>query len=283
MDQIFENVANQAPVEDVITEVDTKGKREKTADEIAEEQELRKSKKDLEALLTSNPELLAQKGSRSGDLEVLKTLGFGKTGNIIVDKVATAKNKAEGVLDEKTGKPKRVLVNTALNVGYIVKNTSKTPIEYAGEEWKLDEATGRYVSVGTTKVIAPGKSAHITRKELGMLGVTLPFMLEFANGRLTKSSKKVASPEEKVEAFYFKFKDVNGNTIEVNSDDIKQPIDNNGDGVIDPKYISTFGYLLNVEEKTKTSGGKTTGGIKVSKQDALAYQLYQELSGGMAK
>jgi len=208
--------------------------------------------------MTEDPAFAQALKTRSGDLEVLNTLGFGTSGSIILDK-----NNSKG--------DKRALVSTSAIVGYKFKNVSQAPIEYTTKDWTYDEASGKYVDTTVTKVAQPGDVFDLTREFTTRLLANPEFSFAVANGKLCASSRKDKGDlQSKLESYYFSFSDKR----EVNSDEVKLKVDDNG--TVKPEYVATFGFLNNPkEDKVRMSGG----GSKYTTADLEAQKIYSLING----
>lgn len=214
--------------------------------------------KKMEALLqdtiNKQPDIVEKLNSLSDKIEVINTLCFGDSGNLVVDKAKTA----------ETGE--RSLVQTSKICGYIVRNNGTEAVSYVTEEY-APNGEGKWVGTKVTKTIEPGATVAISRKYMTVFASMPEISFQLANGKIIRSSaSSVKSLDDELEAYYFSFAD---NTVTVHSDDIKINIgkkvkdSNSGEQVwvVKKEYEPTFGYLNNPEE-VKAKGGK--GGSKKS-------------------
>lgn len=220
MDAVFDNtqVAQQAEG------ADNTAKKEKVA-------AMRAALKDT---VQTNPNFASSLRRLSKSVRVVNTLGFGKNGNIVVDKNASADT--------------RTLKATSAICGYIIENIGDEAIEYQTEEFKKDE-TGKFVGTVVKKTLAPGAKAQLTRQYMTMFCAVPEISFTLENGKIVSSSKKNAKTlKEELSAYYFSFnKDENGNALQVNDDEVKLSVDD-ADGKVKPEYELTFGYLNNPKE-----------------------------------
>ena len=240
MDAIFNNAEATAPVTEAA--VDTAAKKEKVA----------VMKQALKATITSSPDFSEKLRRLSNSIQVVNTLGFGKGGNIVVDK------KASG--------DKRQLKPTSAICGYRLQNIGTETIEYTTEVFTQDE-TGKYVGQQVQKQWAPGEIICLNRQYTTMLCAIPEISFTLANGKIVASSKKNAKTlKEELASYYFAFdKDENGNKPEVNDDEVKLAVDD-ADGRVKPEYVETFGYLNNPKE----GRGQRAKGQKFTTQDLAA-------------
>lgn len=238
MDSIFENVgAEAAQVEVAKGDAVTKDAKKERIEEM---------KAAIKNTIATNPDYSKVLRRLSDSLKVVNTLGFGKGGNIIVDK-----SKAE-----------RTLKETPAICGYKVENIGSEPIKYTTEVYTQD-ATGKFVGTVTEKVLAPGKTADLTRQYMTMLTCQPEFSFRLANGKIISGvKKKPASIKAELEAHYFLFnKEEDGTQLQVNDDEIKLSVDEEvgGKRVVKKAFVETFGYLNNEKEaKEKKEGSKFT-------------------------
>jgi len=221
MDAVFEStqVAPQAEG------TETSAKKEKVA-------AMRAALKDT---VQTDPSFSQNLRRLSKSVRVVNTLGYGKGGNIVVDKAKST--------DEK-----RELKQTSAICGYVIENIGNEAIEYQTEEFKKDE-TGKFVGTVVKKTLAPGAKAQLTRQYMTMFCAVPEISFTLENGKIVSSSKKNAKTlKEELSAYYFSFnKDENGNALQVNDDEVKLSVDD-ADGKVKPEYELTFGYLNNPKE-----------------------------------
>lgn len=223
-----------------------------------------------EAML-KDPTMAARLHSMSDSLEVVNSLGYGDSGNIIVDKERTA---AEG---------KRVLASTSACIGYRVRNIGTTPIKYFTEIWTKGE-DGKWVGNRVEKALEPGATADLPRQYMTMLAARPEFSFRLANGSVRRGSVgKTAAGNLKaeLEAHHFSFsKAAAAEGKEINSDDVKLNVGVKGaDGkwTVKPEFTETFGYLENVEEKA--GGSRKSNTPKYSSSDVAANWVCEMLKG----
>lgn len=238
MDSVFENAQTTAPVEGAVAE--DEAKKAKT----------RAMKEAMKETINSDTNFAEKLRRLSESLKVVNTLGYGTSGNIVVDKSA----KTEG----------RQLKPTSQIVGYTVQNIGSEAIAYQTEKFAADE-TGKFVGTVVEKTLAPGETINLSRKYMTMLCAKPEISFTLSNGKIVASSKKTKTLDEQLSAYYFTFdKDENGYKPEVNDDEIKLSID--VDGVVKPEYVEDFGYFNNPKE-AKTPKAK---GAKLTVQDFAA-------------
>lgn len=230
---------------------------------------LREWKESFKATCQSDPDFTGKLHRLSDSLKVVKTLGYGKGGNIIVDKKKT----------EQSGE--RVLQATSQIVGYEIQNVGSEPISYQTEKWTKDE-TGKYVPQIVEEVLQPGASVYLTRAYTTTLCSRPEISFTLANGKIVSSSRKTKGGKEGdlkelLSAYYFSFNKEEG--LEVNDDSVKVRIDDNN-GEVKPEFVEVFGYLNNPKE-ARASKGKT--GPTFTTQDLAANYINKLLqsNGGI--
>lgn len=194
--------------------------------------------------IREDPTMSARLNTLSDKLIVVNTLGFGDSGNIVVDP------KSES----------RALVSTSSIVGYRVKNIGDTPIEYTTEVFTKNE-DGVFVGSMVSKTLAPGETADFTRKYMTSFCAVPEISFVLQNGKIVRgSSSNKNDIDAELEAYYFSFSDSN---IKVNSDEIKLNVgtkmkqaDGTTKWVVKPEFEEIFGYLNNAKDKSKRSRGK---------------------------
>lgn len=221
--------------------------------------------------LRNNPELTEVMNSRSSDLKVLNTLGFGDSGNIVAGAGVTADNK-------------RNLVATSQIVGYRVQNIGQAPIEYTTERWVRGE-NGQFAPEVVTQQLAPGETADLTRQWMTALVARPEFSFVLENGKVTRGSAATKNGDVKAElqAYYFSFSD---SSMKVNSDEVKLNVgekkaDANGNAVwrVKDEFEAAFGYLNNAKEKrTRASkAGSAKNAFEAQRaQAAYVFNLLQQ-------
>lgn len=264
MDNLFNNVPGTG-VETAAPAVNTpasEGKKEKIA----------MMKEALRQTVASDPDFMARVRKLSGSVEVLNSLGFGDSGNIIVDK-------------SKSTKENRTLAVTSAIVGYRISNIGSEPIKYVTEVWAPDES-GKYVPTKTEKILAPGSFADLTRQYMTMFCAQPEISFQLANGKIIKGSgaKGDKNLKAELESYYFAFaKDADGNKKQINDDDVKLNVGEKvGDKwVVKADFVETFGFLNNPKEGGKA--GRKPAGEKFNAQDLAANFVLKmiESEGGM--
>ena len=245
MDSVFENVATVTPE----AAVETAAKKEKV-------QAMRAA---LKETVQTNPDFANKLHKLSNSIKVVHTLGYGKGGNIVVDK--------------STGSDKRDLKPTSAICGYLIENIGSDAIEYTTEVFAPDE-TGKFVGTVVKKTIAPGEQVQLTRQYMTMFCAQPEISFTLANGKIVSSSKKSAKNlKEELSAYYFSFnKDESGNSLQVNDDEVKLSVDD-ADGKVKPEYVETFGYLNNPKE----GRAARAKGTKFTTQDLAANYINKML------
>ena len=243
MEQVFANAAVEAPVEGVVAGADTERK-----------EKVKAMKEALRETVSTDSSFSEKLRRLSNSIKVVHTLGYGKGGNIVVDKNASSSDK-------------RALKPTSAICGYEIQNIGDEAIEYQTEEFAQDE-TGKFVGTVIKKVLAPGATACLTRQYMTMFCAQPEISFTLANGKIVSSSKKNAKNlKEELAAYYFSFnKDESGTAPQVNDDEVKLSVDDEN-GKVKPEYVATFGYLNNPKEG-KVRGAK--GGAKFTTQDLAA-------------
>lgn len=222
----------------------------------------------LKETVLSDPQFQDKLRSLSESVEVVNSLGFGDTGNIIVDK----SKKTDG----------RELAVTSQIVGYRVKNIGATPIKYQIEVWAQGE-DGKFVPTKTEKTLAAGAIADLTRQYMTMLCAMPEISFQLANGKIIKGSgsKGDKGIKAELESYYFRFdKDENGEKKQINDDTVKLNVGEKGaDGkwIVKADFVEVFGFLNNPKEGGK--GGRTKGeGSKFTAQDLAANYVNRLIS-----
>jgi hypothetical protein len=248
MEQVFANAEAQAPVESAAVE---------TAER---KQKVQAMKAALKETVQSTPDFAQKLRRLSNSIKVVNTLGYGKGGNIVVDKNASSSDK-------------RALKPTSAICGYKIQNIGDEAIEYTTEEFAQDE-TGKYVGSIVKKTLAPGAFADLTRQYMTMFCAQPEISFTLANGKIVSSSKKNAkSLKEELAAYYFSFnKAEDGTTPQVNDDEVKLSVDDEN-GKVKPEYVATFGYLNNPKE----SRAARAKGSKFTNQDLAANYIQKML------
>lgn len=226
----------------------------------AKKEKINAMKESLRQTINNDPTFMDRLRKLSNSVEVVNSLGFGDSGNIIVDKAASTKED-------------RKLAVTSAIVGYRIANVGDEPIKYTTEVWAPDES-GKYVATKAEKVLVPGGFADLTRQYMTMFCAQPEISFSLLNGKIIKGSgsKGDKSPKAELESYYFSFnKDENGTKKNVNDDDIKLNV---GEKVGDKwqvkaEFVETFGFLNNPKE-TGRAGRKSGSGERFSAQDVAA-------------
>lgn len=210
----------------------------------------------------------------SSHLEVINSLGFGDSGNLLFDKDNFDPNN----INPKTGKPVRPLTPTSTVVGYRVRNNGEEAIKYTTEVWTKG-ADGKFVATKTEKVLAQGEVADLPRQYMTALCAIPEISFTLANGKIIKGSgaKGDKSLKAELESYYFKFNpSEDGTTKQINDDDVKLNISEKvGDKwVVKAEYEETFGFLNNQDEVKKKGKAKS----KYTSQDYAANYINKLIS-----
>lgn len=237
---------------------------ETSANNAAKKAKIEAMKKSLKETINSDPTFTQRLHSLSGSLEVVKSLGFGENGNIVVDHT-------------KTDAENRALTTTSAIIGYRVRNIGSEPIKYVTEEYSQGE-DGKYVGAKVEKFLNPGETADLNRQYMTMLCAIPEISFTLANGKVIRGSGRLDGKDMKaeLEAYYFTFNKDLG--LQVNSDAVKLQI---GEKVGDkwqvkPEFVAAFGYLNNAPEKAR-AGRKSEGGAKYTASDLAANYVMQML------
>lgn len=196
----------------------------------------------------------------SNMIEVSNSLGFGESGNIIVDR-------------SKSSKDKRELATTSAIVGYCVHNIGDASIQYMTESYVQDE-TGKYVATRVEKTLNPGEYADLSRQYMTMFCAIPEISFQLANGKIIRGSgaKGDKGLKAELESFYFAFSkdEATGTKKQINDDEVKLNVGEKvGDKwVVKAEFVETFGWLNNPTEKAKA--GRKPSGEKWTAQDIAA-------------
>lgn len=253
--------------EEAVSEVVVEANSDKAEKKAAKKEQVAELRTLFRETLQQDPSYLERRHLLSNTLKVTKTLGYGTSGNVMVDKVATAKAKAENPDDKDV----KVLKTIGKIVGYTIKNVGTEAIQYVTEVFTQDE-TGKFVGQKVEKTLAPNEEANISRSYLAMLTAKPEFAFKLANGTLISKGTSKGELEDILSKFYFSFdKDLG---INVNDDEIKVSID--ADGVVKPEFVEVFGYLNNPKEK---KAGKSKE--KYTTQELMANFVNNLIKEGM--
>lgn len=227
-------------------EVKTPAVDEKKKAKISQMREL------LKQTVSEDPTFVQKLKSLSNSVAVVNTLGYGDSGNIIVDESTKHLPKDE-----------RRLITTSQIVGYRLQNIGNTPIKYLTEEFVKNEE-GTYVGTRVEKVAKPGETFALSRKYMTIFCSQPEISFQLSNGKIIRGSGTVKDGDidRELEAYYFTFND---KSIKVNSDDVKINIAKKikqGDQtkwVVKPEFEATFGYLNNAKAPGRKGRQPGTG------------------------
>ena len=230
----------------------------------ARKAKLEAMKASLRQTMHEDPSYAKRLHSLSDKIEVVNSLGFGDSGNIVVDRA-------------KSTKDERALTTTSVIVGYRVRNIGDTPITYQTEVY-TQNAEGKFVGEKVEKVIAPGATADLTRQYMTMLCAIPEISFTLANGKVIRGSGKSSAKGDvkaELEAYYFSFDKNLGRQI--NADEVKLNV---GEKVGDKwqvkaEFVEAFGYLNNAPERTR--GARKADGPKITSSDLAANFVMQML------
>ena len=233
----------------------------------AKKEKINAMKESLRQTVASDPSFMERLRRLSNSVEVVNSLGFGDSGNIIVDKT------------NSTADQRKLAVTSAI-VGYRIANVGEEPIKYRTEVWAQDE-TGKYVPSQTEKVLTPGATADLTRQYMTMFCAQPEISFQLRNGKIIKGSgsKGDKGLKAELESYYFSFsKDADGNKKQINDDDVKLNVGEKvGDKwVVKAEFVEAFGYLNNPKEGGK-AGRRAGSGERFSAQDVAANFVYKML------
>lgn len=263
----FNELNSEASVDTVVNAADEK--------KLAKKAKLQEMANVFKQSLSEDPTLKDKINLLSESIAVVHTLGFGDSGNIILDK-----SKADG---ERSG----ALVATSQIVGYQVQNTGKTPVQYMTEEYAQD-GTGVWVGTKVQKTLEPGATTELTRKYMTIFCSQPEISFKLQNGKIIRGSGTIRpnDVDGELEAYYFIFNDKN---IKVNSDEVKLNIATKttveggaSKWIVKDEFVSTFGYLNNEKSATKKSrGSKATSRYTTQDMAANFIQKLISESGNM--
>ena len=237
-----------------------------TAANTEKKDKIKQMKDALIATVNADPDFKNRVRRLSASVKVLNSLGFGDSGNIIVDKTDSSKEK-------------RALAVTSAIVGYRVANIGEEPIKYVTEVYAQD-ASGKYVPTKQEKTLAPGAYADLTRQYMTMFCAQPEISFQLANGKIVKGAgaKSNKGMKAELEAHYFAFnKEADGTKKQVNDDDVKLNVGEKVDGkwVVKAEFLETFGYLNNPKESGKV--GRRASEDKWTAQDLAANYIFTRL------
>lgn len=217
----------------------------------------------LKQTINTDPTFVQKLKSLTNDIAVLNTLGFGDSGNIIVDE--TTKHLPKG---------ERKLINTSQIVGYRLVVIGQNPVKYLTEEFSKD-AEGKYVGARVEKVAKPGEKFDLSRKYMTIFCSQPEISFQLSNGKVVRGSGDVkpGDLDGELEAHYFAFND---KSIKVNSDSMKlnvaaKKVDKatgTSKWEVKPEFVATFGYLNNAKPAGRKGRGPASS--KFSPQDLAA-------------
>lgn len=239
-----------------------------------------------ETIKQNGAEIVKVFGTGAGNVTVEKVLCFSDSGNLIevepavgqkyLTEVVPAKTEGKTVVRRKKdaqGKPilnpdyiPHKVASAPKNVGFVIKNTGSSAIEYITSKCVKGE-DGQYVVNKVKATLAAGQSAPIRKGDLTALLSAPEFSFKAANGQLVPKAGSAAadiSIATRLDNYTFKFA-----TGSIN--DNQQQIGEKGaDGkwYVRQEYIELFGDEENVKATTK-SGVQTP---KEDKPDASAYE-----------
>lgn len=199
----------------------------------------------MQETLANDPTYTSRANRLVGSIEVVKSLGWTDTGNIVQE--VSKKDSPDG---------KHKVAPEGKIVGYIIKNIGNEDIPVRTEKFHKDPATGRYVGTPVDVTLKPGQTMCLSRVYMTMLAVQPEFSMSFANGSMRASSAKTSlqggNLAEVLQSYYFAFSD---STLKVNDPSIKVQIGDKVTGetgvtwVVKPEYAEDFGFLENEKEK----------------------------------
>ncbi len=229
----------------------------------AKQEKLKEMSKLLKETINQDPTFTSKVRSLSDSIAVVKTLGYGEGGNIIVDEAT-----------KHLPKDQRKLVSTSQIVGYRVANIGQTPIKYLTEEFTKN-AEGVYEGARVEKVLEPGGQVDFTRKYMTIFTAQPEISFQLSNGKIVRGSGTVkpGDVDGELEAHYFVFNDktvkVNSDTMKINVAAPKKDKEGNKKWVVKPEFEKVFGYLNNAKASGKRGRGPSAGS-KFTTQDMAA-------------
>lgn len=254
IENLFENPTTPEAVEGAAVEAAAKPTND------AKKKKIEDMKAAFKTDVLADPEVAGRVRKFSAMLEVSNSLGFGDSGNIIVDRTKSTKDKRE-------------LATTSAIVGYRVHNIGDMSVKYLTESYSQDE-TGKWVATKVEKQLNPGEYADLSRQYMTMFCSIPEISFQLANGKIIKGSgaKGDKGIKAELESYYFAFsKDETGTKKQINDDEVKLNVGEKGpDGkwVVKQEFVETFGWLNNPSEKAKA--GRKPSGEKWSAQDIAA-------------
>lgn len=262
MENVFDELA--VGTVDVKTEAATDGKKVALAE----------MKTALKKTLSSDPTFAAKAGSMADALEMVNTLGFGDSGNII--EVPGSKEAGE-----------RKVQQVSQIVGYRVKNNSATPIPYQTDV-HTEGADGKFVAEKVERVLEPGQTVDLSRANLARLCSAPEFGFRLSNGYIRQGRKKLVSDYASIEEYLasnsFSFDRVKGGGGPgVNDDEIKLNVGEKvgNDWKVKKEFLEAFGFLNNPKESTKVT--RKASGKSYTTQDLAANYIQQLLKEAEGK
>lgn len=224
----------------------------------------------LRETLSSDPTFATKMRTYSDSLIVVNTLGYGDSGNIVVDPTKPVEKEGD----------KRALVSTSQIVGYRVQNVGAAPIKYLTEEFtKNDE--GVWVGQQVQRQLEPGVTVDFTRKYMTIFCSQPEISFALKNGKIIRGSGTVKNGDvdAELEAHYFNFTDkdvkVNSDTTKLNVAQKAKGADGTTKWVVKPEFEKTFGALNNA--KTSAKRARTAKGSKYTTQDMAANFIFNML------
>lgn len=248
MESVFTNLEDQ--------EVQTAEVKTTEAAKTGRKEKIEAMREAIKTTIAEDPTFTEKVRSLTDDLEVVNTLGFGDSGNIVVDRTK----------EERTLKP------TSAIVGYKLRNNGDEPIKYVTEVYAPDES-GKWVGTKQEKFIEPGGMADLTRQYMTMLCAIPEISFQLSNGKIIRGAgaKGETSVKDELEAYYFAFnKQEDGTKLQVNDDEVKLNIAEKVDGgwVVKAEYQEAFGFLNNPKEAK--GGRRKSSKSKYNAQDMAA-------------
>lgn len=217
----------------------------------------------LKQTINADPTFTQKLKSLSESVAVTNTLGFGDSGNIIVDEAT-----------KHLPKDQRKLLNTSQIVGYRIAVVGENPIKYMTEEFSKDPE-GKYVGQRVDKIAKPGEKFDLSRKYMTIFCSQPEISFQLSNGKVVRGSGEVkpGDMDGELEAHYFLFND---KSIKVNSDTIKLNVStkkvDKATGTtkweVKPEFVVTFGNLNNAKPTGRKGRGPSAN--KYSPQDLAA-------------
>lgn len=219
----------------------------------------------------NDPQFQESLNKYSENIEVIGALGFGDSGNFMVDKLKPVKDNG-----------KANLVPTSEILGYIVVNHGTEAIPYRATNWKKNEETGEYEAVTEQAMFEPGVPTRFTKSELALMSSIAEISHRFRNGILKVKNASSKSFDELINSYFFNFskdKNEDGNTFtrSVHDDEFKKAIakkDADGKWHVKEEYLDKFGYLENPD--AQAANGSAKGKKKYTAQEVSANYIFMK-------